>query len=400
VKGETGLKKLAIIGSTGSIGRQTLEVVEYLKERITVYGLAAHSRVDLLAAQVKKYRPQVVVLGDAGKLKTLASLLTGWNGRLLAGPEGLEELAADPEVDMVVSSAVGAAGIKPTLTAVKSGKEVALANKEALVAAGELIMNEVKARKVRFLSIDSEHSSVFQCLAGQQPSELKNIYLTASGGPFRNTTLSEMRKVTPERALAHPTWKMGKKITIDSATLMNKGMEVIEAHWLFGLPYDRIKVVIHPQSMVHALVETVDGFFLAQLGPADMRLPIKFALTYPERTDNPFAGLDLFSLNRLEFFAPDVKRFPCLPLAYAAGRRGGTMPAVMNAANEEAVAAFLQHRLGFSEIGSMVEKVMERHEKDGVVFHPDLETIMTVDRWARKMCSSLLPAAFDRNTGL
>lgn len=386
------MKKIAIIGSTGSIGRQTLEVVEYLKNRITVYGLAAHSRIDLLAAQVKKYRPRVVVLSDTGKLKALASLLTGWDGKLLAGPEGLDELAADPEVDLVVSSAVGAAGVKPTLTAVKSGKEVALANKEALVAAGELIMNQVKAQKTRFLSIDSEHSAVFQCLAGQRQSEVKNIYLTASGGPFRNTALSEMERVSPEQALAHPTWKMGKKITIDSATLMNKGMEVIEAHWLFGLPYDQIKVVIHPQSMVHGLIETVDGFFLAQLGPADMRLPIKFALTYPERTENPFTCLDLFSLNRLEFFPPDVERFPCLSLAYTAGRRGGTMPAVLNAANEEAVNAFLQHRLGFCEIGSMVEKVMEQHEKDGVVFHPDLETIMSVDRWARKMLSSLLPA--------
>ncbi len=385
------MKKIAIIGSTGSIGRQTLEVAEYLRDRITVYGLAAHRRIDLLAAQVKKYRPRVVALSDSGKLNDLASLLAGWDGRLLIGPGGLEELAADPEVDLVVASAVGAAGIKPTLAAVKAGKEVALANKEALVAAGELIMNEVKAKKTRFLPIDSEHSAIFQCLAGQRQAEVKNIYLTASGGPFLHTPLPEMARVSPEQALAHPTWRMGEKITVDSATLMNKGMEVIEAHWLFGLPYDRIKVVIHPQSIVHGLIETVDGFFLAQLGPADMRLPIKFALTYPERTDNPFNGLDLFSLRRLEFSPPDTARFPCLSLAYAAGRRGGTMPAVMNAANEEAVAAFLQHRLGFCEIGPMVEKVMEEHEKNGVVSHPDLETIMTVDRWAREMFSSLLP---------
>ncbi|NLY88134.1 MAG: 1-deoxy-D-xylulose-5-phosphate reductoisomerase [Firmicutes bacterium] len=384
------MKKLAIIGSTGSIGRQTLEVAEHLREKIVIYGLAAHSSVELLAEQVKKYRPQIVVLADSANRQVFASLLGDWQGRLLTGPEGLEELATDPEVEMVVSAAVGAAGIRPTLAAVKAGKAVALANKETLVAAGELIMAAVAKGNTPFLPVDSEHSAVFQCLMGEDRSAVKNIYLTASGGPFRETGLAELEKVTPEEALAHPTWRMGKKITIDSATLMNKGLEVIEAHWLFALPYDRIQVVIHPQSIVHAVVEMVDGFCTAQLGPADMRLPIQFALTYPERRENPFSHLDLPTLGRLDFSPPDLERFPCLALAYAAGRRGGTMPAVMNAANEEAVAAFLGGRIGFSAIPALVEKVMEEHEKAGFISSPDLETILDADNRAREVFSSFL----------
>jgi 1-deoxy-D-xylulose-5-phosphate reductoisomerase len=385
------LKKLAIIGSTGSIGRQTLEVAEHLREKIVIYGLAAHSSLELLAEQVKKYRPPVVVLAESANRQAFVSLLDdSWQGRLLTGPEGLEELATDPEVEMVVSAAVGAAGIRPTLAAVKAGKAVALANKETLVAAGELIMAEVAKGKTPFLPVDSEHSAVFQCLLGEDRSSVKNIYLTASGGPFRETGLSGLAKATPEEALAHPTWKMGKKITIDSATLMNKGLEVIEAHWLFALDYDRIQVVIHPQSIVHAVVEMVDGFFTAQLGPADMRLPIQFALTCPERRENPFARLDLPTLGRLDFSPPDLERFPCLALAYAAGRKGGTMPAVMNAANEEAVSAFLEGRIGFCAIPALVEKVMENHEKEDFLSSPDLEAILHADNQARRVFSSLL----------
>lgn len=385
------MKKLAIIGSTGSIGRQTLEVAEHLREKIVIYGLAAHRSLELLAEQVKKYRPPVVVLADGAKKEAFLSLLgESWQGRLLTGPEGLEELATDPEVAMVVSAAVGAAGIRPTLAAVKAGKAVALANKEALVAAGELIMAEAAKRNTSILPVDSEHSAVFQCLMGEDRSAVKKIYLTASGGPFRETPLARLAQVTPEEALAHPTWQMGKKITIDSATLMNKGLEVIEAHWLFALDYDRIHVVIHPQSIVHAVVEMVDGFCTAQLGPPDMRLPIQFALTYPARRENPFSRLDLATLGRLDFSPPDLERFPCLALAYAAGRRGGTMPAVMNAANEEAVAAFLAGRIGFCTIPALVEKVMEAHEKEGYVSSPDLETILDADHRARKVFSSLL----------
>jgi len=384
------LRKLVIIGSTGSIGRQTLEVAEHLREKIVIYGLAAHSSLELLAEQVKKYRPAVVALADPGKRQAFLSLLGDtWQGRLLTGAEGLEELAADPEVEMVVSAAVGAAGIRPTLAAVKAGKAVALANKEALVAAGELIMAGAAKGNAPLLPVDSEHSAVFQCLMGEDRSAVKKIYLTASGGPFRETRLPDLAKVTPEEALAYPTWRMGKKITIDSATLMNKGLEVIEAHWLFSLDYDRIHVVIHPQSIVHAVVEMVDGFCTAQLGPADMRLPIQFALTYPERRENPFSRLDLVTLGRLDFSPPDLERFPCLALAYAAGRRGGTMPAVMNAANEEAVTAFLEGRIGFSAIPALVEKVMEIHEKEGFVSSPDLETILDADNRAREVFSSL-----------
>lgn len=384
------MKKLAIIGSTGSIGRQTLEVAEHLREKIVIYGLAARSSLELLAEQVKKYQPPVVVLADGANRQSFLSLLgDSWQGRLLTGVEGLEELATDPEVDMVVSAAVGAAGIRPTLAAVKAGKTVALANKETLVAAGNLIMAAAAKEKTLLLPVDSEHSAVFQCLLGENRAAVNKIYLTASGGPFRETGLAALAKVTPEEALAHPTWRMGKKITIDSATLMNKGLEVIEAHWLFGLAYDRIQVVIHPQSIVHAVVEMVDGFCTAQLAPADMRLPIQFALTYPERKENPFPRLDLFTLGRLDFSPPDLERFPCLALAYAAGRRGGTMPAVMNAANEEAVTAFLAGRIGFRAIPALVEKVMEYHEKEGFVSSPDLETILDADSQARRVFTSL-----------
>jgi 1-deoxy-D-xylulose-5-phosphate reductoisomerase len=389
------LQKLVIIGSTGSIGRQTLEVAEHLREKIVIYGLAARGSLELLAEQVKKYRPQVVALADGAKRQAFLSLLgESWQGRLLTGAEGLEELATDPEVTMVVSAAVGAAGIRPTLAAVKAGKAVAFANKETLVAAGELIMAAVAKGNTPFLPVDSEHSAVFQCLLGENRAAVDRIYLTASGGPFRETSLADLAKVTPEEALAHPTWRMGKKITIDSATLMNKGLEVIEAHWLFGLAYDRIQVVIHPQSIVHAVVEMVDGFCTAQLAPADMRLPIQFALTYPERWETAFPRLDLPTLGQLEFSPPDLERFPCLALAYTAGRKGGTMPAVMNAANEEAVTAFLAGRIGFSAIPALVEKVMEEHEKEGFVSSPDLETILEADSRARRVFASLLKRRF------
>lgn len=382
------MKKLALIGSTGSIGRQTLEVAEFLRDEIEVYGLTAHQRYDLLIEQVRKFQPQCVVLSNPVNFAKLSSELNGWQGRLLIGPEGLIELATDPAVDLVVSAAVGVAGLIPTMAAVKAGKEVALANKETLVVAGGIIMEEVKKRNVRLLPVDSEHNAIFQCLMGQNPAELKYIYLTASGGPFREASPAQMERVSPEDALAHPTWKMGGKITIDSATLMNKGLEVIEAHWLFGVNYDRIKVVIHPQSIVHSLIEMVDGSLLAQLGPADMRLPIEFALTYPQRRNNPFSRLDLLACGRLEFFPPDFHRFPCLELAYEAGRTGGSMPAVMNAANEEAVNLFLKGIIGFMDIPRMVDAVMGEHHKDGILTGPSLEAIMEVDGWARDRVKS------------
>ena len=377
------MKKIAVLGATGSIGRQTLEVVDQLQDEVEVFALSAHGNVDLLAKQVDKYRPQLVAVSDQSKLPLLRSRLDGWPGRVLGGEQGLVEIATAPEVDLIVSAVVGVAGLVPTYAALQAGKRVALANKETLVAGGHLIMAEANKKNGPLLPVDSEHSAIFQSLMGQDPAELKKIILTASGGPFLGSTLAEMEKVTPEAALAHPTWRMGGKITIDSATLMNKGLEVIEAHWLFGLDYDRIEVVIHPQSVVHSLIELIDGSILAQLGPADMRLPIQFALTYPKRRANTFSRLDLASVGEIGFYPPDPHRFLCLQLAYAAGRTGGSMPTVMNAANEEAVRFFLERRIGFADIWRIVEMVMGEHDKQGIDQAPDLEAIIAIDQWAR-----------------
>lgn len=382
------MKKIAVLGATGSIGRQTLEVVDQLQGEVGVFALSAHGNVDLLAEQVDKYHPQVVAISDQSKLPLLRRRLSGWPGRVLSGEQGLVEIATAPEVDLIVSAVVGVAGLVPTYAALQAGKQVALANKETLVAGGHLIMAEANKRNSPLLPVDSEHSAVFQSLMGQDPTALKKIILTASGGPFLRSSLAEMEKVTPEAALAHPTWRMGEKITIDSATLMNKGLEVIEAHWLFGLDYDRIEVVIHPQSVVHSLVELVDGSILAQLGPADMRLPIQFALTYPERRVNTFSRLDLTSVGEIGFYPPDPQRFLSLQLAYAAGRTGGSMPTVLNAANEEAVRLFLGRRIGFTDIWRIVEVVMGEHDKQGLDQAPDLEAIIAIDQWARSAVKS------------
>lgn len=382
------MKKIAVLGATGSIGRQTLEVVDQLQDEVEVFALSAHGNVDLLAKQVDKYRPQLVAVSDQSKLPLLRSRLDGWPGRVLGGEQGLVEIATAPEVDLIVSAVVGVAGLVPTYAALQVGKQVALANKETLVAGGHLIMAEAHRKKSPLLPVDSEHSAVFQSLMGQVPAALQKVILTASGGPFLSSSLAELEKVTPEAALAHPTWRMGEKITIDSATLMNKGLEVIEAHWLFGLDYDGIEVVIHPQSVVHSLIELVDGSILAQLGPADMRLPIQFALTYPERRMNTFSRLDLTSVGEIGFYPPDPQRFPSLKLAYAAGRAGGSMPTVLNAANEEAVRLFLGRRIGFMDIWRIVEMVMGEHDKQGIVQAPDLETIIAIDQWARTTAQS------------
>lgn len=382
------MKKIAVLGATGSIGRQTLEVVDQLQDEVEVFALSAHGNVDLLAKQVDKYRPQLVAVSDQSKLPLLRSRLDGWPGRVLGGEQGLVEIATAPEVDLIVSAVVGVAGLVPTYAALQAGKQVALANKETLVAGGHLIMAEAHRKKSPLLPVDSEHSAVFQSLMGQVPAALQKVILTASGGPFLSSSLAELEKVTPEAALAHPTWRMGEKITIDSATLMNKGLEVIEAHWLFGLDYDGIEVVIHPQSVVHSLIELVDGSILAQLGPADMRLPIQFALTYPERRMNTFSRLDLTSVGEIGFYPPDPQRFPSLKLAYAAGRAGGSMPTVLNAANEEAVRLFLGRRIGFMDIWRIVEMVMGEHDKQGIVQAPDLETIIAIDQWARTTAQS------------
>ena len=384
-------KNLVILGATGSIGQQTLDVVtRVLAADFRNYGLSAHNQGDQLAKQIGKYRPVKAVVTNNQQYQGVLAATTGWEGTLLSGPDGLLELVTDPAVDVVVSAVVGAAGIRPTLAALQAGKKVALANKESLVAAGELIMAELKkGSSARLIPVDSEHSAIFQCLQAIAEPDLKQIHLTASGGPFFRQTVEEMAAVTPEAALAHPTWRMGGKITIDSATLMNKGLEVIEAHWLFGLPYDRIKVVIHPQSIIHSLIELVDGSLLAQLGPADMRLPIQYALTFPERRENPFSRIDLYQLSDLQFYPPDFKRFPCLELAYAAGKTGGALPTVLNAANEEAVYAFLAGRIGFLAIPRLIERVMDAYEK-GSNQRLDLDTILAVDAWARRITRQLI----------
>lgn len=383
---------MVILGATGSIGQQTLDVVtQVLAAEFRVYGLTAHNRGDLLAAQIRKFRPAKAVVTNAQQSPVVTAATNGWEGELLTGPTGLIELVTDPAVDVVVSAVVGAAGIQPTLAALQAGKKVALANKETLVAAGELIMAALaKEPSARLIPVDSEHSAIFQCLQAIAEPDLKQVHLTASGGPFRNWTVEEMERVTPAAALAHPTWRMGGKITVDSATLMNKGLEVIEAHWLFGLPYDRIKVVIHPQSIIHSLIELVDGCLLAQLGPADMRLPIQYALTFPQRSGNPFSRLDLYQLSDLQFYPPDLTRFPCLELAYAAGKAGGALPTVLNAANEEAVYAFLDGRLEYLGIPLLIERVMNEFEIKGSNRNLDLDTILAVDDWARRLTRQLL----------
>lgn len=384
------MQRLTVIGSTGSIGRQTLEVVESFPELFKVVGLSAQSNVELLARQVRRYHPEAIALGDEAKLPALRQLLPDWAGEILVGPQGFEELASRDNYQTLVSAAVGAAGIRPTLTAIETGHDVALANKETLVAAGHLIMKAVKACGVRLRSVDSEHSAIFQCLEGKTKKGIARLILTASGGPFRSLDPAALAKVTPEEALKHPTWNMGGKITIDSATLMNKGLEVIEAHWLFEIDYSAIDVVIHPQSAIHSMVEYADGSIMAQLGPADMRLPIQYALVYPERLPNNFHRLDFFQLGRMDFAPPDTRRFPALALAYEAGKAGGTMPAVMNAANELAVAAFLARRIGFTDIPRMVELAMGHHQNEGIITEPTLDEVLAADGWVRSQFESWL----------
>lgn len=370
---------IAVLGSTGSIGRSTLDVVSAFPDRFRITYLTAHRNVDLLAEQVRKFRPRGVVVRDAPSADRLRGLVH-CPVELLAGEEGLIQTVQRSDVDTVVSSLVGFAGLVPTLHAIEAGKDIALANKETLVAAGELVMQRVRARGVKLLPIDSEHSAILQCLQGEDTRSVARLILTASGGPFLNVGREEFSRITPEQALRHPTWKMGAKITIDSATLMNKGLEVIEAHWLFGLPPENIDVVIHPQSIIHSMVEFVDGSIKAQMGIPDMKLPIQYALTYPERPASSFRRLDFAALERMTFFQPDVVKFRCLGLAFEALRSGGTAPAVMNAANEIAVQEFLENRIPFSAIPEMIGAALATHT---VIPHPRLEDILTADRLTR-----------------
>ena len=361
------MKRIAILGSTGSIGRQCLTVVESLPGRFEVVAIAAGSNIALTAEQAAQHRPKLVSVGTkegAGELRTALKARQGGHGafplpEIVWGPEGIERVATHPDAETVLSAAVGVVGLPATYKAIELGKNIALANKEVLVAAGEVVMAAVERYKVALLPVDSEHNAIHQCLRAGERGEVKRLVLTASGGPFRQTPVSRLAKVTPKQALAHPNWKMGRRITIDSATLMNKGFEVIEAKWLFGMDLDKIHVVIHPQSTIHSMVEFVDGSILAQLGPTDMRMPIQYALTYPARVPSNGCALDWRSLRQLRFQEVPARKFPCLELAKDALRGGGPLPCALNAADEVAVAAFLERRLPFTGIAAVIERVLD-----------------------------------------
>jgi 1-deoxy-D-xylulose-5-phosphate reductoisomerase len=356
------LKTVTVLGATGSIGRRTLDLIAAFPDQFRVGGLAARgSDVSLLAEQVRTHRPTAVALLDRAAVDRLARVLPTPRPELLGGPEGLASLAADVSADTVLSALVGAAGLIPTLAAIRAGRTIAIANKETLVMAGGLMTRAAREHGVRLLPVDSEHSALFQCLAGAAPRAVRRLVLTASGGPFRGWSRAALESVTVEQALRHPTWRMGPKITIDSATLMNKGLEVLEANWLFGVPFERIDVVVHPQSIVHSMVEFVDRSVLAQLGMPDMGIPILYALTYPDRLPCPAPALDLVELGALTFEAPDEAAFPCLALARQAGQAGGAAPLVLNAANEVAVAGFLGGRCGFTEVPRLIGDALDAY---------------------------------------
>ena len=378
--------KLSILGSTGSIGRQCLSVVEALPERFAVVALAAGSNIDELAAQIARHRPEVVSVADAAKADELAVRLKARGIAPLPamhyGREGMLAVGTHSAADIVLSAAVGVVGLEATYEAVKLGKSVALSNKEVLVAAGELVMAAVNKSGRELLPVDSEHNAVHQCLRGGERGEVRRLVLTASGGPFRKSPLAGLKDVTPEQALAHPNWRMGNRITIDSATMMNKGFEVIEARWLFGMRPDQIDVVIHPQSTIHSMVEFVDGSVLAQLGPTDMRMPIQYALTYPQRVASKQIALDWSKLRRLDFSSVSTRRFPCLRLAREAMKKGGALPCALNAADEIAVAAFLERRLPFLGIPEVIERVLERMPR---VRFEKMDDVLTADSEARRM---------------
>ncbi len=375
------MKRLAILGSTGSIGTNTLNIVDQFQDRFEVVGLTAGWNGDKLEQQIKKYRPRIAAVADEAVAADLRRRCAGLKTQIMAGVEGAKAVATHPDVDLVVSGIVGAAGLLPTYSAIQAGKNIALANKETLVTAGELIQREARARGVRIFPVDSEHSAVFQAIAGHRREDVKKIILTASGGPFLNTPIRKLRLVTPREAVRHPNWNMGAKISVDSATLMNKGLEVIEARWLFDLPPEMIEVIIHRQSIIHSMVEYVDGSVMAQMGVPDMQGPIAYAMTYPERLPLKLKPLDLAEVGSLTFKKPNFRQFPCLKLAYEALRAGGTMPAVLNAANEEAVSAFLKERIGFLQIPEAIEEAVGAHQAIGMA---GLEDVLAADEWARR----------------
>ncbi|MCX8130089.1 MAG: 1-deoxy-D-xylulose-5-phosphate reductoisomerase [Clostridia bacterium] len=372
-------KNIAILGSTGSIGVQTLDVARNLGLKVS--GLSANSNIDLLEKQLREFSPRVVAVGSEKLAEELKKRIRGYDTEVVFGEDGFKKVGTINEVDTVVSAVVGIAGLIPTLEAIRAGKDIALANKETLVTAGAIVMSEAKKHNVRILPVDSEHSAIFQCLMGNRAGDLEKIVLTASGGPFRGKKKNELKAVTPAQALKHPNWSMGSKISIDSATLMNKGLEVIEAKWLFDLNLKQIQVVIHPQSIIHSMVEYKDGSIIAQLGSPDMRIPIQFALTYPGRAEGDFSRLDLLKAGKFTFEEPDYETFGSLEYAFESLRIGGTMPVVLNAANEVAVSLFLNGRIGFLDISRIVGSAMGKHIVNN---NPSLNDIIEVDMWTRE----------------
>jgi 1-deoxy-D-xylulose-5-phosphate reductoisomerase len=374
------MKNVVLLGSTGSIGTSTVKVAEDLPDRIRLLGLAAGNNAELLLKQARKHRPEAISINNPEKARDLGNFF-GAATKVYSGDEGLIKLATLPSADIVLIAIVGTAGLKPALAAIRAGKDIAIASKEILVMAGEIVMSEARKHGVRVLAVDSEHSAIFQCLDGKPSNSVRKLWLTASGGPFRNTPKEEFPNITVERALKHPSWVMGRKITIDSATLFNKGLEMIEARWLFDIGMERVGVLVHPQSIVHSMVEFVDGALLAQLSTPDMCLPIQYALTYPDRAPSERVQTNFAKLGNLTFEEPDAERFPALKLARRAGEVGGTLPAVLNAANEVAVEAFVNRKINFPQITETVRRTMDAHQ---VVLHPTLEQILEADNWARK----------------
>lgn len=381
------VKNLCILGSTGSIGTQTLDIVRAYPERYSVYAICAHRSIDKLIEQAREFKPEVVCIADESLYEPLKTALADLPVKVWAGADAIAEVVTMPSIDVVVAAMVGYAGLRPTIEAIKAGKTIALANKETLVVAGEIICDLAVQHHTPILPVDSEHSAIFQSLVGEDQSEIEKILLTASGGPFRTFSLEQMQTVTAADALKHPNWEMGAKITIDSASMMNKGFEVIEAKWLFGVPVEKIQVLVHPQSIVHSAVQFTDGAIKAQLGAPDMRLPIQYALSFPERLKSDFPRADLLALKDLTFEAPDLNRFPNLGLAYEAMRRGGNIPCVLNAANEVVNLAFRENRCRFLQMSEIIAQTMD---KAAFIAKPSYEDYVQTDKEARRIAENLL----------
>lgn len=381
------MKNISIIGSTGSIGKQSLDIIRKKSDCYKVLSISANTNIDLLYKQVLEFNPKYAVVMNEEKYKELKNRLLHSNTEVLCGIEGLEFIASLKEADIIINSIVGMIGLRPTIASIRAGKTIALANKESLVVGGEIIRKELKNSTASIIPVDSEHNAIFQCLMGEDKDKIKRLILTASGGPFRGMKKDELKDVTPDMALKHPRWNMGKKISIDSATLMNKALEVIEAHYLFNVNYDSIDVVIHPQSIIHSMVEYIDGSIIAQLSKTDMRHPIQFALDYPHRKESQIGYLDLFQIGSITFEKPDYETFECLKLGLIAAKTGGSMPAVLNTANEEAVNLFLNNKIKFLQIAEIIRKAMENHK---VIYDLSIENILEIERYVKEYVYSLI----------